>query len=365
MASFKALIPSLTQRSGLFISPRGRVSRSIRPALALLIAAGLLLSACAPAATPAPTQAPAPTAAPTQPPAPTAAPTQPPTPTAAPTQAPISLVDGLQQTVTLAKPATRVISLAPSNTEILFAIGAGAQVIAVDHFSDVPAEAKKLPDIGSGFDKLDTEQIVALKPDLVLAAGNLPPDKIKSLQDLGLTVFQVPNPTDLDGMYASLRTVATLTGHTPETETLIASLQARVKAVETRVANAKTQPLVLYELDATDPNAPWTSGPGTFMDNLIRMAGGRNIGAALKSDWAQLSAEEIIRQSPDVILLGDFTLGGVTPEMVKARSGWGGINAVKLNQVYTIDDNIVSRPGPRLVDGLETIAKYLHPELFQ
>jgi iron complex transport system substrate-binding protein len=307
--------------------------------LAVVLAAALILGACSPAATP------------------TAAP--------APTQASISLVDGLGRTVTLAKPAERIVSLSPSVTEILFAIGAGGQVVGVDQFSDYPAEAKKLPNVGQGFDKLNTEQILALKPDLVLAANTIAADKVKSLQDLGLTVFSLANPTTLDGMYDSLRTVAQLAGHSAETETLIASLKERVKAVETRVAGAKTQPLVLYELDATDPKAPWTSGPGTFVDNLIRMAGGRNVGAVLKSDWAQMSLEEILKQSPDVIFLGDFTLGGITPEMVKARSGWGTIAAVKNSQVYTIDDNTVSRPGPRLVDGLETIAKTLHPELFK
>jgi iron complex transport system substrate-binding protein len=274
-------------------------------------------------------------------------------------------VDGLQRPVTLAKPAGRIVSLSPSVTEILFAIGAGGQVVGVDQFSDYPPEAKKLPNVGQGFDKLNTEQILALKPDLVLAANTIAADKVKSLQDLGLTVFSLANPTTLDGMYDSLRTVAQLSGHSAETETLIASLKERVKAVETKVADAKTQPLVLYELDATNPNAPWTSGPGTFIDTLIRMPGGRNVGAVLKGDWAQISLEEILRQSPDVIFLGDFTLGGITPEMVKARSGWGTIAAVKQNQVYTIDDNIVSRPGPRMVDGLETLAKTLHPELFK
>jgi iron complex transport system substrate-binding protein len=370
MASFKALIPSPIQGSGHFVSPRGKqtsFARHLRAFLALLVVAGVLLAACAPAA-PAPTAA-APTTAPvptTVPPTAAPAPTEA-APTVAPTPATtaISLVDGLQRPITLPKPAERIVTLSPSVTEILFAIGAGKQVVGVDQFSDYPAEAKSLPSVGAGFDKLNTEQILALKPDLVLAADTIAADKIKSLQDLGLTVFSLSNPVTLDQMYDSLRTVAQLSGHSVETETLIASLKDRVKAVEAKVANAKTQPLVLYEIDATDPNAPWTSGPGTFMDTLIHMAGGRNIGAVLKSDWAQMSLEEVIKQNPDFIFLGDFTLGGITPEMVKARSGWGGITAVKQSQVYTIDDNTISRPGPRLVDGLETIAKTLHPELFK
>ncbi len=344
MASFKALIPSPIQWSGHFISPHGkrlRFTRRMPIILVVTIIAGLLATACGSSATPQ-----------------LAVPFT-------PTPGTIDLVDGLGRTVILHRPAGRIVSLSPSVTEILFAIGAGGQVVGVDQFSDYPAEAKSLPNVGQGFDKLNTEQILALKPDLVLAANTIAADKVKSLQDLGLTVFSLGNPTTLDEMYHSLRTVAQLSGHSPETEKLIVSLKDRVKAVETKVAGAKTQPLVLYELDATDPNAPWTSGPGTFVDNLIRMAGGRNVGAVLKSDWAQMSLEEILKQSPDVIFLGDFTLGGITPEMVEARSGWGTIAAVKNSQVYTIDDNTVSRPGPRLVDGLETLAKTLHPELFK
>jgi iron complex transport system substrate-binding protein len=368
MAFIKALTPTPIQRSGLFVSihTAGR-----RAGLCLAIAA-LLLSACAPAGTAAPTAQPtvdvnsiplpAPTSAPTLAPEPTA--TVPAAPTAAPS-GPISLVDGMGRTVTLDGPAQRIISLTPVDTEILFAIGAGSQVLGVDQYSDYPEAVKQLKVVGTGVDKPDTELILSLKPDLILATGIVPVEKVKALEDLGLKVFTVATPTNFDGMYDSLRTVAKLSGHTPETETLIASLQKRVKAVTDKVGTPATQPLVFYELDGSDPSAPWTSGPGTFMDNLIRAAGGRNLGADLKADWVQISSEEIIRLNPDFILLGDFTFGGMTPDMVKARSGWSGITAVKQNQVFTIDDNIVSRPGPRLVDGLETIAKTLHPDLFK
>ncbi len=288
------------------------------------------------------------------------------TPTAqpTPTPAPISLADSRGQTVTLPAPAQRIISLAPSNTEILFAIGAGSQVVARDTYSDYPEAVKQIADIGGGFGELNMEAILAQKPDLVLGSSLTAPEQIKALEDAGLTVFALDNPKDYDGMYTTLETVARLTGHEAETATLVAGLKQRVAAVVAKLGTVSQRPLVFYELDGTDPNAPWTPGPGTFIDTLISMAGGENLGARLKDDWAQISLEELISRNPDIILLGDATWGGVTVESVQGRAGWDALGAVKNGQMFPFDDNLVSRPGPRLVDGLEAMAKLLHPEIF-
>lgn len=285
------------------------------------------------------------------------------TPIPSPTPGPIVITDGLGNTITLEKSALRVASLAPSNTEVLFAIGAGAQVIARDSFSDYPEQANQITNIGGGFGEIDTETLVSLQPDLVLAAEINPVEQIQTLENLGLKVFYLNNPKDLEGMYENLRIVARLVGHEGEADTLIESLQARVAEVDKKVANVSDQPLVFYELDGTDPNAPWTSGPGTFIDLLLARAGGNNLGNSLEGAWVQISVEELIAKDPDIILLGDFTYGGVKPEDVIARPGWDTITAVQNQRVYPFDDNLVSRPGPRMVDGLEALAKLLHPEL--
>ncbi len=332
----------------------------------LILAA--LLSACQPAeGSPAPTSLPPtlvvqPTA--TQPPAPTptTAPTSPPEPT--PTPAPIVIIDGLDREITLQSSAQKIVSLAPSNTEILFAIGAGSQVVARDAFSDYPKEAQSLQDIGGGWGELNTEAIVALAPDLVLAAEINTVEQVQSLENLGLKVFYLANPKDLEGMYENLRIVARLTGHEAETEVTIEDLKARVAAVDEKVASIQERPLVFYELDGTDPNAPWTSGPDTFIDLLVARAGGDNLGNLLPTAWAQISVEDLITANPEIILLGDYVWGNVRPEDVAARAGWDAIAAVKNNRVFPFDDNLVSRPGPRMVEGLEQLAKLLHPELF-
>ncbi|MEJ5223548.1 MAG: cobalamin-binding protein [Anaerolineales bacterium] len=323
----------------------------------IVLALVLTLAACAPA--------PVVVEAPQQPEvvvedAPTATPTLPPTPT------PLVFTDGLGRTVSLPAAAARVVSLAPSNTEILFALGAGAQVVGRDEFSDYPAEAAALPTVGGSFGGYNLEQIVALEPDLVLAAEINTPEQVKALEDLGLTVYYLSNPTTLEEMYANLEIVAQLTGREKEAATLIESLKARVQAVDEKIAPLIDKPVVFYEIDATDPNKPFTAGPGTFIDLLIARAGGLNLttAAGITDAYPQVGLEQIVTVDPQFIILGD-SMWGVTVESVAARPGWDGLTAVKEGRVLPFDDNLVSRPGPRLVDGLEQLARLLHPDAFK
>lgn len=316
----------------------------IHKLLLLAVSLAVLLSACAPAAAPTPIAPAAPAA------------------TAAP--APITLTDGLGRSIELAAPAQRIISIAPSNTEILFALGAGKQVVGREEMSDYPATAKAVTSIGSVFQKINTEAIVALKPDLVLAAEINSPEQVKALEDLKLNVYYLSNPKTFDELYANLETVGKLTGRSAEAAKLNESLKARYEAVIQKIAVAKDAPTVFYEIDATDPTKPFTSGPGTFIDLVISLSGGKNIGGELKDAFAQISSEELVKQNPDLIVLGD-ALYGVTPEAVAARPGWDTLNAVKNQMVFAFDDNLISRPGPRLIDGLEQMAKLVHPELFK
>jgi iron complex transport system substrate-binding protein len=275
----------------------------------------------------------------------------------------ITLSDGLNRAVTLKGTAKRVVSLAPANTEILYAIGAGAQVVGRDEISDYPAAAQSLPTVG-GYSGFNLEAIVALHPDLVLTGGINTPELVASLENLRLTVYYLPNPNTLEEMYTNLEIVAKLTGHESETAILVDSLKSRVAAVDLKIKPLSNIPTVYYELDATDPTKPYTAGPGSFVDLLIDRAGGKNIGAELSSQWAQISLEQLVVANPAIIILGDAAYGE-TPAQVAARLGWETLTAVQTGQIFAFDDNLVSRPGPRLVDGLEALAKLLHPELFK
>jgi len=286
-------------------------------------------------------------------------------PAAQPTvAAAITLTDGLGRQVSLTGPAQRVVSLAPSNTEILFAVGAGAQVVGRDEFADYPEEARALESVGGSMGEYSTEAIVALEPDLVLAAEINTPELVKALEDLGLTVYYLSNPTTLEEMYVNLEIVAQLTGREQEAAALIESLKTRVAVVDEKIATLTERPTVFYEIDATEATKPYSYGPGTFGDLLIQRAGGVNVGSAMQDAYPQVSLEQIVVADPSIILLGDAQFG-TTIESVKARAGWDVLRAVKNDRIYPFDDNLVSRPGPRLVDGLEQLAKLLHPELFE
>jgi len=316
--------------------------------LTLLIA---LLTACAPQS--------APTAEviPTNPVAPTQVPTE------APTEVPaMNYTDSLGREIMLEGTPQRIVSLAPSNTEILFAVGAGAQVIGRDEFSDYPPESASVETIGGSFGEYNVEAIVALEPDLVLAAEINPPELVQQLEDLGLTVYYLGNPTTLEEMYTNLETVGNLTGH--NVTELVDSLKTRVAAVDEKIMPLSSRIAVFYEIDATDPTKPWTYGPGTFGDLLIARAGGYNVGGIASDPYPQLSLEQVVAANPTVIVLGD-SMWGVTAESVKARPGWETIPAVQSDNIFPFDDNLVSRPGPRLVDGLEQLAKLLRPGLFE
>jgi iron complex transport system substrate-binding protein len=305
-----------------------------RNMLILILTVGLLLSACGPSAPIAP---------------------------AAET---MTFTDDLGNTIELAGTPQKIVSLSPSTTEILFAIGAGDQVVGRDEFSVYPEAALEVTNIGAMWDELPSEAILALEPDLVVAAQIISEDQVVALRDLGLNVYWQANPTSYEGLWENLRDFGRLTGQETETETLITGLEARVKTVQDKIAPVSDLPSVFYELDATDPSNPWTAGSGTFIDYIIAQAGGINAASTLQGDYAQLSSEQLIAVDPEVILLAD-ALYGVTPESVAARPGWDVITAVMENAIYPIDPNMMSVPGPRLVDALEETARLLHPELFK
>jgi len=279
------------------------------------------------------------------------------------TPAATTLVDGLGKEIALEAPAEKIITLSPPFTEILYAIGAGDQIVGRDSFSDYPEEALALTDIGGGYSDYDLETILSLEPDLVIAGSINIPELVQSLEDLGLAVYYLSNPTDLNGTFDAIQILGTLSGHNEEAQELVASLEERLEAVTIALEDVTEKPAVYYELDATDPAKPYTPGPDTFYSDLIAKAGGENIGNALDTEWAQISLEQLLVSDPDIIILGD-SMWGVTPESLVERPGWNALSAVKAGQVIPFDDDLIARIGPRQVDGLEALARILHPDQF-
>jgi iron complex transport system substrate-binding protein len=277
---------------------------------------------------------------------------------------PIILTDGLGRSITLANPAQRIISLSPPLTEMLFAVGAGGQMVGRDSYSDYPAEAKNITDVGWTYGKYSLETVVNLKPDLVLAGEITTPEMVTSLENLGIKVFYLKNPLNLDENYSMLKNIGAISGHSSEADKLVKNLQQRALTLQEKLAKVTSRPTVFYENDATYPSKPYTPGPGTLYTNLISLAGGENIGAKLTSTWAQISLEQLLVDNPTFILLGDSNFG-TTPQMVGQRIGWQSLTAVKEGRVLPFDDNLLVRYGPRILDGLEALARALHPEIFK
>ena len=270
-----------------------------------------------------------------------------------PAPSPMSVRDDAGRVVTLAAPPERIVSAAPSTTELAFAVGLGDKVVAVDKFSNYPPEAASRTSIGSYIDP-DLETILGADPDLVLVTDVHLAELVPALDKQGVPTL-VLSAKNIEGVLLNLLVLGRVAGDEAKADQVVADLRTRIAAVETRVAGSDPVS-VFYELDPS----LFTTGPGTFIDDLIRRAGGHNIAAAATEPYPQLSAEEVIAVDPAVILLADEA-AGVTPQAVATRSGWAKLSAVTSGRIVVIDPDIGSRPGPRVVDALELIAATLHP----
>ena len=324
----------------------------------LLLVFVVLLAACgAPTATssPADTASPA-TAAPT-----TAVPTTA-APSASPTLAatfPLQLTDDEGTLVAIPAEPSRIVSLTPAATETLFAIGVGARLVGmVEDLRLYPPEAADVPDVAR-FGSVDVEKIVSLGTDLVIAGGDNfnPPEAIQKLRDLGVPVLVLFAP-DITTALADMSLIGRAVGRVNEADRLTASVQAAFDEVAGATASLSI-PRVYYELDAS--SGFFGPAPDYFGTGMIRVAGGDPLTSGTPGVY-QIEAEQILAFDPQVILLGDAAYG-VTPEQVASRPGWDTLSAVADGAVRPIDDVIVTRPGPRLADGIRALAQAIHPDL--
>lgn len=251
----------------------------------------------------------------------------------------------------------RIVSLTPATTEILFALGAGPRVIATTDFDDYPPEAVALPDVAT-YQAVDVEKIVGLETDLVIAGGNFfnDPAAIAQLRELGIPVVVI-YAADTDGVLKDIELVGTSVGLADEAKDLTASMRAGFDQVAAAVANLP-RPRVFYELDATTDL--YTAADGSFIAEMIGLAGGEAITTGSPTDFA-ISLEKLIAADPEVIILGDAAYG-VTPEAVADRPGWDVMTAVKDGAIRPANDLVITRPGPRLVEGLRELTLAIHPD---
>ena len=283
-----------------------------------------------------------------------------PTPTPSATSAPFptTVTDFQGHAVTLSARPERLVSIGPSITAFLFAIGAGPRVVGVDDFSDEPADATKIDKVGGV--KVNFEKIVSLRPDLVLTV-KFSDGTIEKLQSASLTVLVV-DPQNVADVAKTARLLGQAVG--ADGSTLATSIEQKVDAVRAKTANVATRPRVYHEIDASDPAKIFTVGPGSYIDDLIKIAGGVNVAANATTAYPQLSAEQIVKADPEVIVLAADPYAA-KPADVAARSGWSAISAVRNGRIGTIAPNLINRPGPRVGEAAEAYARIVHPELFK
>lgn len=280
------------------------------------------------------------------------------TPTVVPPVYPRTLTDASKQQLTLAAQPQRIVSMSPGATETLFAIGAGPRVIAVDQFSDFPLDStRSLTRVD--YSRPSPEQVIALRPDLVLMSGRQR-DQVQRFRDLGVPVLYIGEPPTLDAVFEHMLLVANATGDDERAAAVVGALRARVEAVRSRIADVATGPVVFYELSPS----LHTAGPNSFIGSLLTTLKGRNV-ATTRTPFPQLSNEALLAADPEVILLADAGSAKLDAAIVGARPGWAGISAVVNGRVHVLDGDIASRPGPRIVDALEVIARVFYPDRFR
>ncbi len=266
------------------------------------------------------------------------------------------MIDGTGATVTMAAPAERIVSLAPANTEIAFAVGAGDKVVAGTSYDDYPEEATSLPKIGD-FSNPSVEKIASFDPDLVLAAGGIQ-DKLRTrLEDLGMTVYVV-DPKSYADVETDIENIGMLAGTADQAQE-VADTMIEAAAEVTQKVGGLDKVSTFLEIYS---KPLMTAGSETFIDDMITIAGGENIGAEAGSGFPEFSTEVLVKDDPQVYIADSGSMSD--PGDLTKRAGFAELTAVKDGKVFVIEDSIVARPGPRLAEGLRQLAQMIHAEAY-
>ena len=285
--------------------------------------------------------------------------------TRAETGFPLTVTDDFGRNVTIAAPPVRIVSTAPSNTEILFALGLGDKVVGVTKYCDWPPlvlerVGKGQISVIGGYADPSLEGVVSLNPDLVLAANDIQSVFVSTLQNRGIVVVAL-NPKNVNDIIRDLALVGTICGKVTEANSLVNNLQHRINYVSDRVAGSTDRPKVYYEL-WYDPLMSF--GSNTLVDELIAKAGGENAFHDAPNMYPTISSEMVVQKNPDIILVPEGYMGGIAKAEFEKRAGWSTVKAVKEGKIFAVNENLLVRTGPRISDGLETLASIIHTQLF-
>ncbi|QPQ28988.1 ABC transporter substrate-binding protein [Lysinibacillus sp. JNUCC 51] len=258
-----------------------------------------------------------------------------------------------------------IVSLQPSNTEILFSLGVGDKIVGATKYDSYPEEAQKIERV-SDSTKFNSERILALKPDVVIAYTTGVKDDenlnaLKGLEDSGIKVFAIQSAKSFDDVYGDIQQIATVMGIKDKGDKLNEDIKGKIADVQAKVKDVK-EPKNIYLEISPKPDI-YTAGSGTFQQEILNAANVNNVFADLQS-WAKVSEEDVIAKNPDVILTTVDYMKDPAAEIL-SRDGWNSMTAIKDKEVYYIDTDISNRPGPRIGEAVELIAKAAYPELFK
>jgi len=270
---------------------------------------------------------------------------------------PLKVVDSYNRTVTIEKQPKRIITIAPDITEGIYALGKGANLVGRSDYDDYPAAALKVATVGSLLQP-NIEKIVELKPDIVIASTHFDKAVVKKLETLNIKVVVLYGEENFTGVYDTMAKLGQVVNASEKAQVIISDMKKKVADITKKVANAK-RPTVYY-VAGFGKSGDFTAGKDTFIGNMIEIAGGKN--AADDTIGWKYSVEKLVEKDPDILICSKFY---DSKKGIEATTGYKDLKAVKNGKLLEVDDNTIVRQGPRLAEGLEAIAKLIHPELFK
>lgn len=273
------------------------------------------------------------------------------------TKYPITIQDSNNRKVTLDRQPKRIVSVAPNITEIIFALGKGDELVGRTDYCDYPAAAKKITSIGS-LQQPNIEKIAELKPDIVIASTHFSKESLQKLEELNIKVAVLYGSENFEGAYDTISKIGQLVNANNKAQEIVSNMKKKVQDVVSKVKN-KSKPSVYYVV-SYGKYGDYTAGKDTFISQMIEMAGGKN--AAADAEGWKYSVEKLVQNNPNILICSKYYN---TKDGIKSTNGYKDLTAVKSNKLYEVDDNLINRQGPRLADGLEALAKIIHPEAFK
>lgn len=268
---------------------------------------------------------------------------------------PVTITDDASRTVTIESEPKAIVSLAPANTEIVYALGIFDRLVGVTTYDDYPAQVKDVAKVGD-FTTPNLEAIAAAKPDVILITGGVQADVLSKLEGVGAKVVVI-DPQDLDGVFSAIADVAKVTGTTAKGDEVVAKMKTDLADIEAQLAGTQPTPAFIE----IGWNPLFTAGPGTLLDDLLTRGGGTNV--VTQSGYVGYSVEQLVKDAP-AVYLGTHSSIGDSAAFSK-RPGYSALASVIGGKVFALDDNLVSRPGPRVIEGVRNIATALHPDSFK